>query len=118
MWSKVHFFFFSGLYATKPLETNSKTHNPIHKMAGRKVTGKKLADSFYKRLSLQECGETSASGVVSQCWSFFSFLAFLLPFPLFDVLCPDHMHMEVKGDTGGLIHCQRHAKTIWALNQT
>lgn len=26
--------------------------------------------------------------------------------------------MEAKGDTGGLIRCQRHAKAIWALNQT
>lgn len=52
------------------------------------------------------------------CVFFLSFLAFLPPFLLFDVLCPDHLHMEAKGDTGGLIHCQRHAKAIWALNQT
>lgn len=49
---------------------------------------------------------------------FFPPLAFLPPFPLFDVLCPDHLHMEAKGDTGGLIHRQRHAKAIWAQNQT
>lgn len=49
----------------------------------------------------------------------FFLLAFLPPFPLFDVLCPDHLHMEGKGDTGGLIHCQRHTKAIWAQkNQT
>lgn len=75
---------------------------------------------LYKPLTLlfQECREASALDVVSQHWSF-SFLAFLPPFPpLFDVLCPDRLHMEAKGDTGGLIHCQRHAKAIWALNQT
>lgn len=73
-------------------------------------------------LLFQECHETSASGVVSQSWSPLAPHPTRIPsppfFPLFDVLCPDHLHMEAKGDTGGLIHRQRHAKAIWAQNQT
>lgn len=40
----------------------------------------KLADGFYKRLSLlfQECRETSASSVVSQHWGFFLLFFFFL----------------------------------------
>lgn len=94
-------------------EQKKRSHNMIH----REKKNRKAV--LYKPSSLlfQECCETSALDVVSQHWSF-SFLAFLPPFPPSDVLCPDRLHMEAKGDTGGLIQCQRHAKAIWALNQT
>lgn len=96
-----------------------KSHNLIHKMTGES-TGK-LAGGF----SLQAF-EFTLPGMpwnISVGWCFtvlvyFPPSAFLPPFPLSDVLCPDHLHMEGKGDTGGLIHCQRHTKAIWALNQT
>ena len=103
MWSKVHFSF--PWFACNK-RSKKRSHNLIHKMTGHKKQRKESwLPPFYKSLLFQECRETSASGVVSQSCSVFFSSPPRIPSsfsPLFDVLCPDHLHMEGKGDTGGL----------------
>lgn len=102
--------------STRPPEHWAEKKEVTTWFIGRNRTGK----LFFT--SLRVC--SSRNAVKHQHWMLFHSTGVFLSshsfplFPLFDVLCPDRLHMEAKGDTGGLIHCQRHAKAIWAPNQT
>lgn len=129
MWSKVHIFFplwkkRHSLHAPT-LVINSKRQKVITwfiKRLGTKSNRNAGWQFFFTSvysfflLFTQECRETLALCVVSQSWVFF--LAFLPSFPCLTFFVLTTCTWKGKGDTGGLIHCQRHAKAIWAQNQT
>lgn len=114
MWSKVHFFFCGFCSQHAPQEARKKVW--FMKWLGMN-SNRKSAWHFLQAFTLPGMPWNISIGC---CFTalFFFLLSSLprIPSPsLFDVLCPDRLHMEAKEDTHGLIRPrQRHAKAIWA----